>query len=437
MISPKSQAGGDLEQLLAKPVERQQVLAAISSRIDRTPGLLSLIRAALLAITPGSGNNKEFEKTKSEFERLFRGANMSSGEHNLKRFALAIVSEPRNPNLVACLMLFIVHKRQQEEKLDSNHGFADAVGGMDGFDIEVETWVREQGVRSATAAPTPVSIPQPPKRFGIEEHALQMLSAKSNDQRVSRLFGLESRGLSEFQARHQGDAADQADTEKSYYAMYRYSTIRSEIVKTFLVVSSPKPTHCRHFTFSHFYQGLYSETRETRGLALLYHRSIYLLGGSTNPENGRFTNLKGIKLVAIPDDVHNPSHRCIAGIFLSNAGAWQPIVGRVVMVHLGFSRSHPNGLRHDEIGIGLRYLSPEAVPQRAGHGEQAESLTLAGDLAVMEKKFAAATAMEMTVPELTKWVLDRIDNLPSELRKGGIGELQRALTIETFGSPLE
>jgi hypothetical protein len=170
--------------------------------------------------------------------------------------------------------------------------------------------------------------------------ALQVLAAVSNRNKRSELDDF-FRG---------GDVSD--PTDQSYFLMYRYSTTGGNVLKTFLVVKKPR-TDLSTFSFSHFIWPSTSNKiqifRECEGFILKLDRAYYLFGYNYEvKENKRFylreylkkrtaskLNPNGIGTIAVEYESIDESLGLWGGTTMTLAASNQPIIARVVLMHLG------------------------------------------------------------------------------------------------------
>lgn len=434
-----------VEELAENSAALQRVVEAVAERITRQPVVLDWLRGATAAAMPCRAPGKQdWSKANKIFVTLFptgkpRPFNHFNTSNSLKRFVMS-TADHLDMRLAACFWLLTCHMLERNPDLERHINLAEASGEVQVFVGDVGRWISAKQVLSVSGAKLPQQTERAAQRPGtLVQHAMHMMSTNSDDRRVARLFDKDSNlargpltGLSDAQAIGIAPGNAAVKSTKSYYAIYRYSTIRGEIVKTFMCILPPKSGEVPHYTFRHFYKGLNSELRKTQGPVLHYLRTTYFLGGSST---GTDPQLNGLKLIAIPEGTRNGNHRLLTGLFLSSAGGWQPIVGRLAMLYLGSRSDDQASIMHDAVGIGVRYRSVEDVPPRFAGSKaeaRAEPLTLAEDLAHMEKDFEAARGLDKPVSELNECILQMIDNFPDEDRNKSFEGLPRALTIETF-----
>ena len=124
---------------------------------------------------------------------------------------------------------------------------------------------------------------------------------------------------------------------------------------------------------------------------------------------------RGLKAFVIPHAAFDPDHRLLTGVMISNSRQWYPVVGRIAMVHLGFS--------------GLNKITDETVGIRffEDHGQLKEDTVSMCSRLNLEAGYAE---------KANAYVLSKINNYPTvDLNRNDrrpLG-LLRALTIEEDG----
>ena len=220
----------------------------------------------------------------------------------------------------------------------------------------------------------------------------------------------------------QSSAFDDVETKDiSYYVIYRYSTIRKEIVKTFLVIKPPAMNAARCFHFTHVYpMPNLKEKRIDRGPVLLHEQCFHLLGYVTTETKNITSEVRGINLIAFPVGGVNAEHKRLSSVLLSHNRSWQPIVGRAAIIHIGY-RSDIGDTRDEDVGIGL-------LPNESN---------LMADLLTINEKFRFADGEGM-ITETHSYIINVINNMPFVDRLRPVGDnTVRALTIEDKGNPID
>lgn len=201
----------------------------------------------------------------------------------------------------------------------------------------------------------------------------------------------------------------------SYYVLYRYGSIRTRIVKTFLAIMCPQVGPFGCFSFTHIYrQNSRKALRTTRGGVVSFDEAIYLVGASSTTIGRTKPVTHGLKALVVPHASILNDHRCAAGLFLSNAGDWRPLTGRIAFLHMGF-QSEIGPMDHEKAGI-------KVLPDEAA---------LCADIEAHCQRFGLAERKE-DVGVIQERVLRYMNNSPSEdrmtdLRQDGI---LRALATE-------
>jgi hypothetical protein len=176
------------------------------------------------------------------------------------------------------------------------------------------------------------------------------------------------------------------------------------------------PLHKRYgcFSFTHVYRRHRRDTlRLTHGFVLGLPETIYMIGLSApKPPDGKLLPL-GVKAIAVPNESLEADQRCVSGLFLSNAARWQPIIGRVSMLHMGLF-SVAGELNHEHANIRLIDDPQEVRADIAAHCQQHG---LGSD--------------QQDIDSVTKRVLDDINNCPLDARRAAEDEgVLQALGID-------
>jgi hypothetical protein len=232
----------------------------------------------------------------------------------------------------------------------------------------------------------------------------------------------------------------------AYYAMYRYSTKKGEIVKTVLEILTPATSHESWYTFSCAYP-LYDKQwwRLSTGGVVLYKENIHFIGQSFNQEDGQDeSGIEGMKLISLRrDDVLLPVD-LTAGVFLGHSLIGCPIVGRIALVRLGLRSAGilPRWIKtgkddhrasHDNKRLKQAYGEPAHADIRLGILLNEDEFTK--DLQAMEETFKKPWSTNIT--DLAKDILLRIDNVPfvDKRENADVRPLKRSICPENMADP--
>jgi hypothetical protein len=150
----------------------------------------------------------------------------------------------------------------------------------------------------------------------------------------------------------EGDPND--DNDSSYFLHYRHSTNWGSVMKSFIVLHKPDPKIFSHYGFDHFIHG--GERfktghifRECEGAILKMQTSYYFLGynftvkANKQTEAALYARLReeakeapngiGVTSVEYADIDADPG--LFAGVTMTIAAEYQPLVGRAALLHLG------------------------------------------------------------------------------------------------------
>ena len=202
--------------------------------------------------------------------------------------------------------------------------------------------------------------------------------------------------------------------------VYRYSTMAREIVKTFLVVTTPAKDNFDLFRFSHIYKTR-AVVRISRGAVVAFQESAYLLGaGARRLLGGRMGRPGGLKVMALPLDDLQVDFRLVPGVYLSTALKWQPIVGRLALVHIGFASQLKKELTDDDI---------KPRPIRPDESLEEDVATTVG--------LPNGTNTDVNPADIAAFVRERIQNTTRYDRVNALDEIGfRALPIENLQAPV-
>jgi len=387
---------------LADRPERTRALVEPLADFLGRAGYENTVRLGLIAVTPIVGNDRNWKQCAAKFRALFpeRAYTFAWNPETLRRYVLN-TNNRRDRTLRAYLMLFLVSELDQREDLYASSDIMASSGNMRHLvDItadfigteDVKSLYREDGGTNISAAITSVS------------NALRSSLDGSSLFRV--LFGI----------REDDDVGD-----SSYYAVYRYSTRLGEIVKTFLAIQTPKASVAKCFSFAHIYPSVARQKRVSRGAVLGFDHCIHFVGGSANQTRQGSGRNEGIKVIAIPTGTSNPlAYWLMSGVFLSNALAWQPIVGRCVLVHLGFKSQLKQEIRDDHLNITVLKNRQD----------------VRADLETLDTKVKFLERLDKSISEVEEFVLDKINNMPA-VDRGQTAGLLRSLGVEDGREPAD
>jgi hypothetical protein len=222
--------------------------------------------------------------------------------------------------------------------------------------------VGESDIPPAPEAAVPIPVARKPDLSQLVAAARHVLRVDALDERrlFTDLFNHDHFGAT---SGANGAVASMPDLcDESYYVVYRYDTQPDRVVKTLLVISTPKQNEVDYFSFRNIYResdGTDHEDpnyRNSAGAIFSFDNAFFGVGGSAHfdprigPENRRN---RGLKLFAIPHVSFRRRSGLLSGLYVSSDQDWSPITGRFAMVHLGFRSSLPVVPDHDSVGIGI------------------------------------------------------------------------------------
>lgn len=251
-------------------------------------------------------------------------------ENAIRRYVF-VENNPRDPNRMAALLtLLAVHEINRHGGVDgSSRRLAQAAQNAVDFIEPILVFLK-------TREPSSLNLGMPTP--GLEAMALKSLRAllkvdPEDQDTIARWFFREP------------DASKLLSTnERSYYSLYRYSTQLPEIVKTLLVIESPALSGLGCFSFTHVYLSKRDKVKRiSRGTLVSFPQAIYFLGMSAPVLRGRdplgrpnIDKPQGLKVIVVPASEAQNGYDLLAGIYMSNGLRWNPIVGRIALVHIGF-----------------------------------------------------------------------------------------------------
>lgn len=135
------------------------------------------------------------------------------------------------------------------------------------------------------------------------------------------------------------------EDNEAYYLCYRYSTVHGSIVKSFLVVKTPKRNKIRRFSFLHIIHGGATHggaagnpaiRKQSRGYILSFPVACYLLGRAERTSWGGTTDTaETVDCLAVEYEHLRSQRACVPALTLAAAAGSQPVTGRVALVRLG------------------------------------------------------------------------------------------------------
>lgn len=372
------------------------------------PQARGALRLVLIGLAVGHGDDANWGHLQKDLVKLFsfpKGESPNFNANLVRRFALAL-RDQRLENLHAYLSMLACHLLKDTPNLRQARPVIDDALQLFDFAEAIERYLTADdpaalGVTKSGAAGIRT----------INRLIRQALSIERSDiRKVSRHF---------FQRADRSD--DLLFKDQSYYLAYRYSTMRTEIVKTFLVINSPKYNDVESFSFTHIYHVQRGNvSRISRGAVVGFDHAFYFIGASARLlPNRSMDKTQGVKVIAIPIESFAHEHRLLAGVFLATGLNWQPLVGRIALVHLGFEQT---------IGqISEEEARPKMLRTETElHSDLMEELNL--------PNFPADNAH---VEECFAFIIERINNRPYVDRTEDLATegIRRALTAEELGDP--
>jgi tetratricopeptide (TPR) repeat protein len=380
----------------------------------------AILRIGLLGLMPETNGNQKWKQATDKFWMMFpRGKfpfeNMEtdvtrSGEYKtISRYARSS-HEAQNRYLGPCLALYLTGQIEDEKNVPEK-SIIRRTPLVSELCRRIKEFVGTGDKRKLLPSQADLD-----EENEIIDRYLELKEASNSHSAHNFFFGA-------------SNAYSQGGTDDiSYYVMYRYSTQRCEIVKTFMVILPPLLNKTSGLTYIHRYQmQTENQKRVTRGAILTYESCMHFMGwartetrhhtsGGIEYEMG---NIRGIKLIALPIGGMNAQHRLISCVFLSHGAAWQPIVGRASMVHIAYKSQLEREISDADVELTLldkaEYIKDDLkrIYERLG----------------IKKK-------EADIERAFRYVERAINNLPECDRKRGSEEnTLRALTIEEGRPP--
>lgn len=230
---------------------------------------------------------------------------------------------------------------------------------------------------------------------------------------------------------HNGDPQD--ETDWSYFLVYRYSTNRGELLKSFLVIQKPDPAF-KDYGFNHFVWGGQKKGqnwhvfRECEGAVLALEKAYYFLGynfvvGANKRESTHSLYEKarrsakehpnGMGLLSAEYEEITRDKGLFSGVTMTIAAGHQPVVARLAFLHLGTRTSL--GCELSDRHVNLRELSASELASdlRSTVGRlrrecHCENFGIHLQRATSEKSWVTKGA-----PALAARILQMIDNTPA------------------------
>ena len=188
-----------------------------------------------------------------------------------------------------------------------------------------------------------------------------------------------------------------------------------QIIKTFLVVNSPGQSDNDTFTFVHIYKTKNPRgdvvKRISRGALIGFDDVFCFFGASARSLNDTMDKAKGLKVVSLPITSFTYEQRLLGGVFLSTSLHWQPIVGRIALVHIGFKSTLGAGLSDNDIQLGALNTKDELVNDLKSFG-------------------GGQSKSDRELSEIAEFVRRQINNKPFVDHTSEIPEIFRSLATE-------
>lgn len=255
-----------------------------------------------------------------------------------------------------------------------------------------------------------------------------------------------------------GGADDGEDA--SYYVMYRYSTNRGDVLKSYIEFRTPDDGS-NTFSFNHCIWGgrdphllsidsMNSHIfRETEGAIAKFDTSYYLIGYHFNvPVNkrehlGRYNIIRnkrrerpeGLEFIAIEYDTIRQNPGLMSGLIMTLAANQQPVIARVALLHVG-----------TRTGLGVAISDETIRPKELSGTDLADDLVAMVDtirdvgIASMSEFLQILTSDcswgETGARSLADAILNYIDNTPAWELKTPTRRAHHARgALETIGKP--
>jgi hypothetical protein len=245
------------------------------------------------------------------------------------------------------------------------------------------------------------------------------------------------------------DGEPKQERDYSYFLLFRYSTNRGELLKSFLVVKKPDSRLSNHYAFNHFIWGgarhrhIY---RECEGAVLKLEKSYYFMGynfivkANKRDNPARYAELRdeaketpnGMGLIAAEYTDVESSPGLFSGVTMTLAANHQPVLARIAFLHLGTKSGlecevsdgdvEPNELAPARLARDLRQTVKHLIDKGAKQfGTEVQA-------ALSEGKLSQAAAGNMA-----NQILSIIDNTPAWERTRRGSKPQARGALEPFG----
>jgi hypothetical protein len=128
---------------------------------------------------------------------------------------------------------------------------------------------------------------------------------------------------------------------KSYFSIYRYSFNKNMIVKSYMTINSPAcfgKDETKSVTFTQLYRiDKSQDKRIVQGNGMSFNQYLYFLG-PTYYEGRKRSGLAptGLKAICLASNNFDKNDSVISAIYLTTGEAFEPLVGRAAVIHLGF-----------------------------------------------------------------------------------------------------
>jgi hypothetical protein len=386
-----------------------KVLPSIAAFMDN-PSRICALRLILIGLANKTQKSEfSFSALFNEWNRLLglMGAKgnratkiaLDSGieinEHTIQRYVF-LRHEPHDPKRMAAqLALLAAHYVERAEGINSEtHRLIKSARDAAEFIEPIRNFLTTRNLSFLNHDPNAIHS----RNNNAERTAAQalraLLTTDADDQKnIARwLFGqLDADSVFKFQ-------------DRSYYVLYRYSTLTPQIVKSLLVVDSPALSGLNAFSFTHVYLARRDTAKRiSRGTLVSFPHSIYFVGMSAHVLRGldqlgraKVDIPRGLKIFVVPASEAQTDSDLLAGIYMSNGLRWNPIVGRIVLVPVGF-RSVVGSLSDAQ-----KEIRPTVLPGPEALEEDLRKISSIPNCAVTEGRVA----------DLTQRALIRINNRP-------------------------
>jgi hypothetical protein len=259
------------------------------------------------------------------------------------------------------------------------------------------------------------------------------------------------------------DGSSKEPRDHSYFLLYRHSTNRGAVLKSFLVCQKPERELVDSYGFNHFIWGGRSSEfqshvfRECEGLVIKLEKSYYFLGYNFSvPVDKRRDpdeyarqrhiwkkNPNGMGLISVEFDEIDHRPGLFGGLTMTIAAARQPIVARVVFLHLGTKGRtkipitdflvEPTELYPHKVADDLRQTIDRI--NTAGcerFGSHLDPL-VRGSNWKRRGAFKLAREIVTMIDNVPQWEKKQRERDPANKIRTRVGELTARGAIETFG----